>query len=80
MNEIALDYCEIERMKELMKNEGRFIHVNMPLGTTEALARKSSFYRTLNCWNKSIENVSMLEAEEVFASIAEEITFINRAK
>lgn len=77
IKDATLDWSEVEITKELLKDEGRLAHLDMPPGTTKVL---TLFYRKINCVNKKIENALMCEVEEVLANMAEKITFINRTK
>lgn len=80
IDEISLDWDEMERKKELMKNEGKYVFLNMPPGTTESVTRKTLFHRTMNSTTKKIENVPTSEVEQTLDCMSSEITFINRGK
>lgn len=79
IEEISLDWRDIECAKERMQNDGRFFHLNMSPGTAENVNKMTVFYRTMTCLSKKIENALIGEVKKLLSIIKEEIQFINKA-
>lgn len=63
-----------------MENDGKYVYLNMPKGTTEAIAKKRLYYLTINWQTKKIENVSLDEEEPVLNNMKQEMVFTNLGK
>lgn len=47
IHEITLDWKEVNKNKRLIVNEGNFVYMNISLGTTECVAKKTAMFRTM---------------------------------
>lgn len=50
--EATLDWDEIERTKGLMKNDGKYVYLNMPAGTTESITKENPVVSNYELRNK----------------------------
>lgn len=79
IEEISLDWNEVEEAKMFMKTNGRYLHLNMPVRTAEELSKKTVFYRTTSCQSKKLVNAPVEEIKEDLSSLRSNIMFIDRA-
>lgn len=77
IGEATLDWSEIERTKELMRNNGKHVQLSMPAGSIKSITKKMLFHLIMSSETKKIEDVPLDDFEQILTNMKEEIIFIN---